>query len=162
MTAWRAATESSPAPTSRWSFRWVMDRTGAFRHTASPRASATRRAIEPAPPSTMFSWAPFSMEKRVSMLPWPRTRNSRWRNDVSFKSPVNRPRTAISKRSRAIFVLMWVRSSHHATERESHSAACLAVQGASSGTRLARRLSLAWVRAMVAMASGLIFGMRPV
>ena len=49
----------------------------------------------------MFSWAPFSIENSVLMLPWARTRNRRWRNETSFRSPVNRPRTAIAKSSLA-------------------------------------------------------------
>ena len=108
--------------------------------SGAPRRPARRRparAIEPAPPSTMFSCAPPSIENSVLMLPCPRTRNSRWRNDTSFRSPVNRPRTAISNRSRP----MPGRGSRtaratQATERESHSAARFAVHGASSGTLL--------------------------
>ena len=41
------------------------------------------------------------------------------------------------------------RSNHQATERESHSDARFAVHGASMGTRLEARSSLAWARAMV-------------
>ena len=91
----------SPASTRTWSSRWVIERTGAFKRTASPSSSATRCAIDPAPPSTMFSCAPPSIENSVLMLPCARARNSRWSSDVSFRSPVNRPRTAISNRSRA-------------------------------------------------------------
>ena len=88
-----------------------------------------RWAIEPAPPSTMFSCEPPSIENSVLMLPCARTRNSRWSNEMSSRSPVNSPRTAISNRSRATVVRIPERSSHHATERESHSAARSAVHG---------------------------------
>ena len=81
---------------------------------------------------------------------------------MSFRSPVNRPRTAISNRSRPIWVRIPERSSHEATVRESHSAARFAVHGASSGTCFAIRSSFACARAIVTTASGLIFGMRPV
>ena len=83
-----------------------MVRTGELRCTASPRSSAISPAIEPKPPSTRFSWAPFSIENRWLMLPCARTRNSRCRNDVSSSPPVNSPRTAISKRSAPMPFLM--------------------------------------------------------
>ena len=96
------------------------------------------------------------------MLPCARTRKSKWRNDTSLRSPVNRPRTAISKRSRPILVRMPVRSRYQATERESHSAARAAVHGASIGTFFDIRSSLSCAHAIVTTASGLIFGMSPV
>ena len=39
-------------------------------------------AIDPAPPFTMFSCAPFSIENSVSMLPCAWARYSRWRSDT--------------------------------------------------------------------------------
>ena len=45
--------------------------------------------------------APPSIENRVSMLPWAWARKSRSSSDTSARSPVNRPRTAVSNRSRA-------------------------------------------------------------
>ena len=76
---------------------------------------------------------------------------------------MNRPRTAISNRSRAIVVRIPDRSSHHATERESHSAARFAVHGVSSGTLLRPSdRACTCASAIVTTASGLIFGMSPV
>ena len=80
--------------------------------TASPSSSAIRCAIEPAPPSTMFSCEPSSIENSVLMLPCARTRNSRCSNDTSFRSPVISPRTAVSNRSRAMVVRMPECSTH--------------------------------------------------
>ena len=82
----------------------------------------------------MLSCAPPSIENRLLMLWCARTRNSRWRNDVSSRSPVNSPRTAISNRSRPIVERIPERSRYDATVRASHSFAFFAVQGASSGT----------------------------
>ncbi len=101
------------------------------------------------------------MAKSVLMLPWARTRKRRFKSDVSSRFPVNKPRTAISNRSRAMAVRIPERSIHQATERESHSAARFAVHGASIGTRLEDQSILACAKAIVATASGLIFGMRP-
>ncbi len=136
-----AAAVMPPASTSTWSLRWVIVRAGALSRTALPSCSAIRIAIEPAPPSTRFSCAPFSIEKSVLMLPWPRTSISRLRKDTSLRSPAKRPRIAMSKRSRAIEVRIPVRSRYQTSERWSHSFAFSAVQGASSGTFFARRSS---------------------
>ena len=72
------------------------------------------------------------------------------------------PRTAISNRSRASRVRMPVVSRYSPIDWLSHSAARLAVHGASSGTCFERRSILHCAKAIVAMASGLIFGMSPV
>ena len=72
-----------------------------------------------------------------------------------------RPRIAISNRSRAISVRMPVVSRYSPTEVASHSAALAAVHGSSSGTCFDRRSIFHCARAIVATASGLIFGMRP-
>ena len=71
------------------------------------------------------------------------------------------PRTAISNRSRAISVRMPVVSRYSPTELASHSAAFAAVHGASSGTCFDSRSIFHCARAMVATASGLIFGISP-
>ncbi len=65
-------------------------------------------------------------------------------------------------RSRATSVLIPERSSHHATDRASHSSARFAAHGSSTGTFRAIRSSLACARAMVTTARGLILGMSPV
>jgi hypothetical protein len=85
----------------------------------------------------------------------------RFSSDTSWRSPVWRPRTAMSKRSRAISVRMPVVSRYSPTERLSHSAAFGAVQGASRGTSLDIRSIFHWARAIVSTANGLIFGMSP-
>ena len=95
------------------------------------------------------------------MLSWARTRKSRWRNDVSSNGPVNRPRTAISKRSRPAAERMPVRAMNVASDVASHSAARRAVHGASRGTRLAIRSMRSCDQAIDATASGLILGMSP-
>ena len=81
---------------------------------------------------------------------------------MSFRSPVNSPRTAISNRSRPILVRIPQCSRKEATVRASHSAARFAVHGASSGTCFAIRSTFACANAIVSTASGLIFGMSPV
>jgi len=93
--------------------------------------------------------------------PAERIRKSRSRSATSFKSVVNNPRTDISKSSRATPFRIPQRSSHEAIVRASHSAARLAVHGASTGTCLAIQSSFTCAQAMVATASGLIIGMRP-
>ena len=59
----------------------MIDRTG-VREPDVVELVGDPLAIEPAPPSTMFSCAPPSIENSVLMLPCPRTRSSRWRNDT--------------------------------------------------------------------------------
>ena len=81
---------------------------------------------------------------------------------MSFRSPVNNPRTAISNSSRAMGVRIPERSSHDATVHTSHAPARFAVHGVSIGTCLELQSSRVCAQAIVATASGLIFGMSPV
>ena len=138
-TAWRADTTTVPASTSTRSSVWVIARTGVDSRTASPRSSAMRRAIDPAPPSTRFSCDPFSIENSVLMLPCPRTRSAgagatprRGRRSSARGRPsrTGRGRSACGCPTR---------SSQDATDRSSHSFAFGAVHGASSGSRFAMR-----------------------
>ena len=96
------------------------------------------------------------------MLPWAWARKNRSSNDTSARSPVNRPRTALSNRSRASGCFTPDRAIQSATVCWSHSAARSAVHGASTGTVRASLSIRRLARTRVRMAHGLILGIRPV